>query len=511
MISEKQIRKDYDYFKKIAGDYYYNGEIDECIECIKTACTLAKTYYLDYTDDELEKQCLDIAELLCIDSYCENMVDQSSDRVVYYDFFALDNVALTQQYLRALMSWGKEILFISPHHMETSKSNHIINEIESSDVVTYCPIPSGLTSVERIQFICKAVSEFNPKVAFVHTATDDVEGIIAWYGLKYSERFFVESIDHTFWIGAKGFDYYILFRDYGFNVANDYRNIPEEKLLIQMYYPIYDEGEYEGIPEDDNNKVKLISGGRLIKTYSSDDGFFHIVRRILESNPNSIFYYVGGGYVGEKGQTAHIRSLIAKYNLEKRYILLGFRHDIAPLLEHMDIYIGTWPMCGGLMTQMAARAELPIIQYSKDGMGSSADDFLKKIEGRPQIVYNNDEDGFYNKVSILVNDIGLREKEGKALKKCVIDPIDFSSSLRKLVIEKKNTIVPTRYSVDIKQWRDNRIETENVCEHLYQPIIARSQIMRKKKPLKYFVNSIQLIIYSDKKWLLGKVRKRLFK
>jgi len=168
-------------------------------------------------------------------------------------------------------------------------------------------------------------------------------------------------------------------------------------------------------------------------------------------------------------------------------------------------------MCGGLMTQMAARAELPIIQYSKDGMGSSADDFLKKIEGRPQIVYNNDEDGFYNKVSILVNDIGLREKEGKALKKCVIDPIDFSSSLRKLVIEKKNTIVPTRYSVDIKQWRDNRIETENVCEHLYQPIIARSQIMRKKKPLKYFVNSIQLIIYSDKKWLLGKVRKRLFK
>ena len=49
---------------------------------------------------------------------------------MFYDVFALDNKGLTQQYLRALISWRVKILFIF-EGSDLSKSKKIIKELNS--------------------------------------------------------------------------------------------------------------------------------------------------------------------------------------------------------------------------------------------------------------------------------------------------------------------------------------------------------------------------------------------
>jgi len=510
MITESRVRKDYEYLKKRAGQYCAAGKYSKAIDCIQTACTLAKTYYLSYADQELESLCEQIANQIIAPAPVKKAADEpKTERWVFYDYFALDSITLTQQYMRALCSWNVEVLFVISHDLNGPKSCTLKKEIEQHPQVSVCTVSRGGDPTKYVQKLVECVREFSPTKAFVHTATDDVAGIVAWYALPEVTKYFTELIDHTFWIGANCCDFYISFRDYGYNVAKKYRGIPEEKILIQPYYPIYDRKPFQGIDGFSKDTVNLFSGGRMVKIYSKEDEFFHVVRRILEENPNAVFYYAGGGYMGENSQTTHMNSLIKKHNLEDRFVLIGFRSDIIATLENMDMYIGTYPMCGGLMTQMAACCGLPILQYAKNGMGVSADDFLLNKPDRPSIVYHNDPDGFFARAKELIEDKEKRVAVGEALRKCVISPDEFNRQLCALVRTNVNAVEPSDFDIDISIWRANRFETENSCEHSYYMIYTQSACFRSNKPLMYAINAARFIAHSDKQWLIGKIKKRL--
>jgi hypothetical protein len=50
----------------------------------------------------------------------------------------------------------------------------------------------------------------------------------------------------------------------------------------------------------------------------------------------------------------------------ERVHIIGFRKDINALFAHSDIFLSTYPLGGGLMTQYAAYNKLPILAYDDD-------------------------------------------------------------------------------------------------------------------------------------------------
>lgn len=80
--------------------------------------------------------------------------------------------------------------------------------------------------------------------------------------------------------------------------------------------------------------------------------------------------------------------MIKKYQLGDRFYVLGFRNDIIELFRKVDVYIGTYPIGGGLMTQIAASNNLPVVQYASPGLSDKLSEFLLPGEcDCDQIVY----------------------------------------------------------------------------------------------------------------------------
>lgn len=117
MLTEKLLYKEFDRYKTRALEVLSKGGAEDAMSAAKLACSLAKTYYLCYKDDALEELALRISGALFPKGEVRlprmDVSAPAGERCVFYDAHATDNVALTQQYLAALVSWGTPFLYLS--------------------------------------------------------------------------------------------------------------------------------------------------------------------------------------------------------------------------------------------------------------------------------------------------------------------------------------------------------------------------------------------------------------
>lgn len=504
MITEQRLYKEFNYYKKKSRLALRKNKIEEALSAMKLSCVLAKNYYLCYEDDDLEETIKEISDVLIPYKRIRGV----NGRYLFYDTHTTDNVALTQQYLGALLSWDVPFLYITTKTVERSDTKMIKRMLETSDKVAVFEIPSALSETDKVKLIVEKVRDYLPARALIQTTADDVSGIAAWLALTDIERFYIDLSDHSFWLGAKGFEYYITFRNRGYNTCVQKRKIEKDKILIQPFYPIAVSEKFKGIPAAHHHSVKIFSGGRMDKIYGRNDKYFHIVKRILDENKNAEFYFSGGGAFGKLGQMSYIDKQIRSLDLGVRFHVLGFRNDIVALMQNMDLYLGTYPMGGGLMTQIAASNGVPVVQYATKGLSDHTDEFLIACDDAEKVLYIEDEDGLCKEIRRLVSDSEYRKKRGGALRKQVLHTDDFNEQLKQLLERKRFEYPIESYMVDCTLQRQNQIDVENNCVHAYHRILVKSEYVKKRQPVKFLYSVFLFFINTDKKWILNKLKSR---
>jgi hypothetical protein len=508
MITEHGLYDDFEHYKKQASLAYSRGDVDEALDAMRLACILAKTYYLCYEDDELENLLRKIAERF---SAGQSGVLRKPDKFVFYDTHTTDNIALTQQYLGALIAWDVDFVYITTKSLASSKRKLIARMLDGCARAEVHELSPTETAEGRVKAIREILDATDAGSALIQTTADDLEGCIAFWPYKTMTRYYLDISDHSFWIGATFFDRYIEFRSYGYNICLQHRKIAGDRVLVQPYYPILSSKAYKGLPDSAPGAVKVLSGGRIEKIYGMGDMYFGLVAEIIKQNPSVEFYYAGGGAFGKAGQTSYIEAQLKSRGIDERFHMLGFRDDLVSVIEHMDIYIGTYPLGGGLMTQLAASGGVPIVQYVSEGLSSSVDEFLVNLasDDPDTFVFRGDVEGFLQRVRELVKDPDERGRLGEKYRESLISRDEFDSELKKLIFEAQSSCEVRRYDVSCSELRHNQVDVENNCYHSYERIMVKSDYVRKREPLKYIKNAIGFVSVSDKRWLRGQVHSRL--
>lgn len=503
MLTESKLYNEFEHYKQRAAIALGKGNIETAMEVIKLACVLAKNFYLCYADIQLEDLSVKCSRAI-FNNRSGFEIKRNRDRFIFYDTHTTDNVALTQQYLAALIMWNVDFLYITTRKLDENKTKIIRQTLDKYPRATISVVPDNLSLIDTAKYIRNQIDHYDAGRAFIQTVSDDIAGAAAWNSVKNVETYYIDLSDHSFWLGTTAFDFFITFRSYGYNICLQHRGLKKEQVLVQPFYPITVSKKYKGPPVRDEASIKILSGGRLDKIYGMNDKYFELVENILKQNPNVEFLFSGGGAFGKLGQTSYIQKQIKLRHIEERFHILGFRDDIVELMRHVDIYVGTYPIGGGLMSQIAASQKLPIVQYASTGLSSSVHEFLS-LKPDESFVFVNDLDGFYKEVHRLVNSVEQRRITGERNFNAVMTQDIFVVQLKSLISEKRNQYPVENYSVDCENLRTNQIDVENNCFHSFPRILVKSTYVKKNEVFKYCINLLKFIWFSDKKWVLSKL------
>lgn len=504
-LTEEKALRDYDFFKSQAFKAFRKKKYETSINCLETCCRLAQTICLLYRDDELEG----LAQNLADEIVPRREFVPISGRVVFYDSHAKDNVVLTQQYVRALVASGREFLFLTCKSSSELQTQALYRELAGCPRASIATCDDASSSnVERLRYLAREVEGYAPEILLVQLSADDAPGILLPYAFPDTRRIFVETGDHTFYLGVSYVDCWIAFRNYGYSMAKQARGLKDEQIAMQPFYPILEYEPYQGdIPERKPGEVRLLSGGRITKIYGDDDRFLSIVERILVENPQVVFYYAGGGLLDGYGRFEHASRFMAERNLKERFVLLGYRRDLLGVMEQMDIYLNTYPVGGGLMVQLAAACKMPIVSYSSRGMNAWTQEFLQESEKLPQITFADDVDGLCAWVHELVENPELRGSVGGRMAAGIVKTGDFNRRFSEILKDGKTDVEPLEHETDVGTRMEFMIEAENETLHRYPGILIRNPVLLKR-PVRYLSLALELLVKSDKKWFWGTLKKQ---
>ena len=490
MIYKDLAVKDFNEYKKASIKHYNKKNYSNAMHSIEMACRSA--YHLNYcfSDSDIENLLSMISKIIL-----DNIIFTSKQKnYVFYDSLAIDNRGLSQQYIRALISYGVNILYIIQSKNDLNNSKDIIKELNNYNKAEIFIVPKNNKKIDKVKMIYEKVVKFKPERAFLHMMPWDVIGVVVWNAFPNLKRYLINFTDHAFWIGISCADYFLEFREYGYNMSKYYRGIDVSKLLLQPYYPIITDAKFLGLPNIEKNTIKLFSGGYLYKIYGENGIFMEMIKQILMKNPNTVLFFAGDG------NRKPLNDFIKKNNLQNRWILLGNRRDIVSILLKIDIYIGTYPLAGGLMTHLAAYCKKPIVAYTDEDLPcNQLEDLFEKIPFNIKLTYT-DKKKFFDEIDLLINNTVYRVKKGALIFNYLNTPQNFNANLNKLLDDGQCKLDVRDIKIDTERFCKLYFDTENKFLHLY-PRLMLNKIMLRKNPIRYLLNFLKYFYFYDKNLL----------
>lgn len=405
----------YERIVKEAEYEFSRKNFSDGIKYIQCAAEYQYNLNFRFSDARLDDLIIQLSDRLVqsIETY-----KPKKDNVIIYDCFALDSRGLTQQYLDALCYSDKYNIMLLH---ETSFSD------KSADIINYCATHGVRTEelgncsfFEKEEKLLRLIKDFRPEKVLYHLTPWSILPLSTFYAFKQIISYQINLTDHAFWLGPKLIDFSFEFRNFGAVLSIDKRKIKQEQILLQPYYPWTEDKPFQGFPELVNGKVICFAGGWLYKTEGDNGMFYEIAKRILEENPNTIFLYAGDG------DRSNVNKFIKDNHFENRYLLLGNRTDINEVIKHIDIYINTYPIIGGLMSQFAAINGKPILTYKT----KQVEDVVCQ-KGYSNIVFDT-ADELIHEANRLINDIDYRAEQGDIMRSLVTTQDDFRISFSDL-------------------------------------------------------------------------------
>lgn len=427
-LSLKEIKKSYEEIKKSAIEEFNKGNLQLSLNLIDQAAVLAQQFNWIYSDDELE----DLLQKISITIFTETKSNYLpiENRVVFFDDFCTSFV-LALQYLKALVAHNATILYITGREISpSSKFAHILDTIKDYPRLTVKVIPQNINRLTRIREIYNTIIEFYPTKILLHITAKSICIPVLYSLPKSITKYIINLADQTFWLGSKGVDYSFEFRQFGATVSYEKRGLRREQLIFLPFYPIVDNNPFQGFPNEVKDKVIIFSGGDFYKTIDPENTYWNLVKSVLNENSNAVFLFATK--VDNSKTQDFIDMFIKDNDLENRFIYIGFRPDINEVFKHCDIFMGTNPASGSLMSQLAAFNSKPFLQFY---LPDTPDDETEAAicHNRFMQISFTDESKFLAEAKRLVEDVNYRIEKGKEINACMLTENQFNTRFSKFL------------------------------------------------------------------------------
>ncbi|SCY72576.1 glycosyltransferase family 4 protein [Butyrivibrio sp. INlla14] len=436
------IEKVVDELKKRISICICKEKYNDALSLISICSFFLYSTNIYYTDEELEKDVEIIANFISNTQFASANRYSSNDCTVFYDGFGLNNRGLVQIYLQALCKIRRVVYVTYLDRKECIPD--VLKILEEYESKTAFICREKRTKIEQIMQLSDIVQEYKPENFFFYAPPDDVIATSVMHMYKESmKRYQINLTDHAFWIGTRCIDKCIEFRRYGARISSEYRGIESKKITIIPFYPIIDKSrQFQGYPfEREPGQKVIFSGGALYKTIDEKGIYYTMLDSILSHHENVIFWYAGSG------DDSKLLNLREKY--PKRVFHTDERSDLFQIMENIDVYFSTYPMCGGLMFQYAALAGVVPVTLKH---GDISDDFL--IDQDNIKVEFADQESLYAEIDRLLSDETYVEQRKYQMKRSVISQDSFEKQVIKLLNNEDNDDAIAEYqNIDTEEFR----------------------------------------------------------
>lgn len=440
--SKSDIKAGLAALEKTAWEAYYANDIAKALRYMDAYGTVASQFNLNYSSDGMESLLKSISGRIVkpVDSYHADPC-----RWVLYDDFCTSYV-LGLQWLEAMASSGNKILYITTRDTSVeSRHKNILDRVAEYTNVESVVIPQG-DEVRRAQSVYDAIVGFNASKVVLHKyPTRSVSDLVLPSLPDSVTRYLINLSDQTFWYGAKSIDYCLEFRQFGASVSLRRRGLEKERLLMVPFYPADDRNGFMGFPpECTQGRLVVFSGGDYYKTLDGKRTFWNLVKRLLRTYPQVVFLFATKNI--PEGD-AEIRRFISDNHFEGRFIYIQFRPDIFQVFAHCDIYMGTCPTSGSLMSQLAAINAKPILQYYAPGTPDDETEQAICINERFPISHFSEET-FFEEADRLINDPSYRERQGRRLRGAMLRQEQFNLLAVNTLMSNETQMPVEEYHID---------------------------------------------------------------
>ena len=434
--------------KKCISYTFQKKQYEKCVCAIDLYGLLLYKTNQKYVDNKLDRILYDISKNVNNIKF-PTQTETNLKYVLFYDGFGLETRGLALIYLKALVENNYNIIYVT-RQKQKNRINDILKVLSQNDnnIVYFFKENSILGEYKKI---LTYLMQFNVTKVILYLQPNDIKGILIGYHYEQiCDRFFVDLTDHAFWLGCNTFDYIIEFRDYGASIAKDYRKISPQKIVKIPYYPLIDESvPFEGFPYFSDEKKIIFSGGALYKTLGANNLYYDkIINYILSNHDETVFIYAG------YGDDSELKKLQMKY--PQRVFHLPERKDLYQMMKRSYIYISTYPMIGGLMTQYAIAANtVPLtLLYDECGKGILLNPGDAEIEFTDLASYLNEIDRCLN------DEVYMNQKKEK-LKNQIISKSLFDDEVDR-VLQVKNGNYSINYEkLDTSNFRKEYMQRLN--------------------------------------------------
>ena len=440
-LSLSDLKYTYDALKKEALEACNKGDYASVDCLLANISRLVCQYNWRYADFDLDEVIATISNHICQPAQCS--VSPNINRVVFFDKFGTTYV-LAVQYITALAKAGYEVLYLlcDNNNGSTAQQTPILEHLYPYRNITIVQIDNSKSRFEKVREIFRLTTEFAPAKLFVHTSSYTTFNYVLPVIKNGCTKYYIDLGDHNFWFGAKHVDYVLPYRQFGATIDYEKRGFKQEQILLMPYYPCIVKRKFAGFPICTNGKVVLFTGGDYYKTIDKDNTYWTLLRELIIRFPNLLILYATKN-ISSKEQE-RLNTFLAEKNYADRLVNIGFRADINEVFQHVDIFMGTCPMSGGLMTQYAAINHKPILQFYPDWLNTNNEtEQVLDYNAQPSIS-TSDRSSFFTEAGKLINDEEYRKKRGDELYKAIIKPEEYDELLVR-TITSNETQVPLRF------------------------------------------------------------------
>lgn len=478
--NRKQVLSVFNKLKKDVSKNLKIGDFHNALFYIMQASRWCYMYCIQYRDDDLEQAISEISKRIG-----SKTIDRPiKGRVVLVCSRMGDNCELVQQYVRGLIDNNIPSLVISLNEKIKNGYNNILKDINSSQNIDFRLLDVNKDYVKTAREIANLILEYRPEIILQHLTPWDSISLLGLCLVSGAKKINIDFNQHAFWIGSSFLDCNIVDQPMGLTIGIEKRSLNINHLRIVKYYPIVESyNEFEGFPFDTRGKIIIFSGGTIYKMIGADGLYFKLLDDILDLDSRFVVYIASSNLSMLQAQVNKLR------NSERIYVSL-FRKDIFQLMNHIDIYYGTYPTGGGLMSLYAAMAGKPIVNYT---------DKIIKNNCLSGLFYNGDKLnlGFVSKhelldyVKKLVNP-DYRIQEGALLKKNCPSRETFANDLWKVISEHDDYEAYKLPSMDYRGISDYYLNTRAISNKIDIVMLLFSSY--KYKSILYFPFMLRLLI-----------------
>lgn len=476
-VTLRDIKKGYHGLKKLAQKCAKEGDYDTAMKYINHCVTVASQFNWIYADDELE-ELLDIIAKEKINTIIAEGFEPVEDNWVFFDDYCTSYV-LALQWMTALSKTGKRILYITTElSFDGGKDKSILHVIEKLPNVTVDIVPDE-SLFDRSNYIFNSLIRFKASKVILHKAMNSLVQLPLCVLPEDTEVYNINLGDQFFWLGTHHIDYNIEFRPFGASVSVQRRGFKKDQLLMIPFYPANENRPFEGFPPGCDGKLVIFSGGDYYKTWDKEGTYWNLVKEILNKHKDVAFLYA---IKSNPQNTTRIDEFIRKNRFEGRFIYIERRQDIYQVFSHCDIYMGTCPISGSLMSQLAAINGKPILQYYAPGTPDDETEQALCIYDKFKISFDSEKD-FLEEADRLINDAEYRDKQGSRLKAAMMQPEQFDEIVKQSLISNLSQFPIEFKHIEYKQL-DKRWLMLEKCGFTNAGVFIRS-LLGKRRCLRY--------------------------